>query len=139
MPVYSLILLDEPVEDLAVFETEHQEPEIPDPAAGALASFPKEIRDQIPEEYRAINEFVTVSLSEYRNIKSMTVRFSFEAKYPAGETVYLIFGVKEDNRVNWFVQEAEVLGNGTVSVTLEKEQLDLLAGKQFPLVVVSKQ
>ena len=137
--VYSLILRDEPVEDLAVFETEHQEPEIPDPTAGALASFPKEIRDQIPEEYRAINEFVTVSVSEYQNIKSLTVRFSFEAKYPAGETVYLIFGVKEDNHVNWFVQEAEVLGNGTVSVTLEKEQLNLLAGKQFPLVVVSRQ
>ena len=137
--VYSLILRDEPVEDLAVFETGHQEPEIPDPAAGALASFPKEIRDQIPGEYRAVNEFVTVSVGEYENIKSLTVRFSFEAKYPAGETVYLLFGVKEDNRVNWFVQEAEVLGNGTVSVPLEKEQLDLLAGKQFPLVVVSKQ
>jgi len=137
--VYNLILQDEPVEDLSVFETDRKEPEKPDPTAGALAAFPKEIREQIPEEYRAVNEFVTISMGEAKNIKSMTVKFAFETKYPVGEKVYLIFGATENNRVRWFVREAMVVAGGAVSVVLEKEQLELLAGKQFPLVVVSKQ
>ena len=137
--VYNLILRDEPVEDLSVFETDRKEPEEPDPAAGALAAFPKEIRDRIPEEYRAVNEFVTISMGEAKNIKSMTVKFAFETKYPVGEKVYLIFGAAENNRVQWFVREATVVAGGAVSVVLEKEQLDLVAGKQFPLVVVSRQ
>ena len=69
----------------------------------------------------------------------MTVKFTFETKYPAGDTVYLLFGVKRDNRVEWFVREASVTAAGSVSVVLEKEQLDLLAGTQFPLVVASRQ
>ena len=137
--VYSLILRDEPVDDLSVFETDHKEPEDPDLTAGALAAFPKEIREQIPEEYRAVNEFVTVSMGEAKNIRSMTVKFAFETKYPVGEKVWLIFGATEDNRVEWFVREAMVVAGGAVSVVLEKEQLELLAGKQFPLVVVSRQ
>ena len=137
--VYDLILRDEPVEDLSVFETGRRTPEELDPAEGALAAFPKEIREQIPEEYRAVNEFVTVSMGEPKNIRSMTVRFAFETKYPAGEKVYLLFGVTEDNRVQWFAREATAVAGGAVSVVLEKELLELLGGKQFPLVAVSRQ
>ena len=137
--MYGLALTGEPVEDLSVFETGHRAPEAPDPGAGALAAFPREIREQIPDGYRTVNEFVTVSMGEAKNIRSMTVKFTFETKYPAGDTVYLLFGVKRDNRVAWFVREASVTAAGSVSVVLEKEQLDLLAGTQFPLVVASRQ
>ena len=70
---------------------------------------------------------------------SVTVRFAFETKYPAGEKVYLLFGVTEDNRVQWFAREATAVAGGAVSVVLEKELLELLGGKQFPLVAVSRQ
>ena len=41
--------------------------------------------------------------------------------------------------LEWIVREAEVLENGGVSVELQKDQLDQLAGKPFPLIVVSRQ
>ena len=72
-------------------------------------------------------------------MKSATIQFAFETKYPAGEKVYLIFGVMGENDTEWIVSQAEVLENGSVSVELEKDQLDLLAGKPFPLIVVSRQ
>lgn len=107
---------------------------------GALAGFPKEIQDQIPKEYRFINEFVTASLSaDYENVKESTIQFAFETLYPAGETVYLIFGVTEAGRTDWFTEEAEVTENGSVRVTLDKDQLDRLSDQPFPLVVISKE
>ena len=45
----------------------------------------------------------------------------------------------DGNDLEWIVNEAEVLENGSVSVELQKEQLDQLAGKPFPLIVVSRQ
>ncbi len=91
-------------------------------------------------EYRTVNEFVTASISEnYQNVKSATIEFAFETKYPADEKVYLIFGVMDGNDLEWIVREAEVLENGGVSVELQKDQLDQLAGKPFPLIVVSRQ
>lgn len=121
------------------FSAEHQVKDGPDASAGALAGFPRDVRDQIPAEYRAINEFVTITISDdYRNVKSATIRFAFETKYPAGEDVYLLFGIMDENNTDWIVNRATVLEDGRVSVALQKEELDRLAGKPFPLVVVSK-
>ena len=105
-----------------------------------MANFPLNVQEQIPAEYRTVNEFVTASISEnYQNVKSATIEFAFETKYPADEKVYLIFGVMDGNDLEWIVREAEVLENGGVSVELQKDQLDQLAGKPFPLIVVSRQ
>lgn len=125
--------------DLSKIKEKHKVKEEVDPDAGALASFPKNIRDQIPTEYRTINEFITASLSEYQNVESATVEFAFQTKYKPGDTVYLLFGVTEKRYTSWFVQAGQVQKNGSVSVILSKEQLDKLAGKQFTLVAVSKE
>ena len=125
--------------DLTKIKEKHKVKEEADPDAGALASFPKKIRDQIPTEYRTINEFITASLSEYQNVESATVEFAFQTKYKPGDTVYLIFGNTENRHTRWFVQAGQVQKNGSVSVILSKEQLDKLAGKQFTLVAVSKE
>jgi ABC-type transport system substrate-binding protein len=118
----------------------HQEKTTPDASAGALAGFPKDIQDQIPAEYRTVNEFITATISDdYRNVKSAEIQFGFETKYTAGETVYLIFGIIGENETEWIVSRAGVLENGSVSVELQKDQLDKLAGKPFALVAVSKQ
>ena len=45
----------------------------------------------------------------------------------------------DDNDMEWIVSRAEVLENGSVSVELQKDQLDQLAGKPFPLIAVSRQ
>ena len=118
----------------------HQEKTTPDASAGALAGFPKDIQDQIPAEYRTVNEFITATISDdYRNVKSAEIQFGFETKYTAGETVYLIFGIIGEKETEWIVSKAGVLENGSVSVELQKDQLDKLAGKPFALVAVSKQ
>lgn len=118
----------------------HQEKTTPDASAGALAGFPKDIQDQIPAEYRTVNEFITATISDdYRNVKSAEIQFGFETKYTAGETVYLIFGIIGEKETEWIVNKAGVLENGSVSVEMQKDQLDKLAGKPFALVAVSKQ
>ena len=118
----------------------HQEKTSPDASSGALAGFPKDIQNQIPAEYRTVNEFITATISDdYRNVKSAAIQFGFETQYTAGETVYLIFGIIGENETEWIVSKAEVLENGSVSVELQKDQLDKLAGKPFALVAVSKQ
>ena len=95
---------------------------------------------KIPAEYRTVNEFITATISDdYRNVKSAEIQFGFETKYTAGETVYLIFGIIGEKETEWIVSKAGVLENGSVSVELQKDQLDKLAGKPFALVAVSKQ
>ena len=137
---YNRVMGYEKAQDAVLFNTVHQKKTKPDASAGALANFPQSVQEQIPEEYRTVNEFVTASISEnYRNVKSATIQFAFETQYPANEKVYLIFGVMDGNDLEWIVNEAEVLENGSVSVELQKEQLDQLAGKPFPLIVVSRQ
>ena len=136
---YNHVTNNDAIDGAAAFSAEHQVKTDPDALAGALAGFPRNVRDQIPAEYRTINEFVTVTISDnYQNVKSATIRFAFETKYPAGEDVYLLFGITGGNNTDWIISRAEVLENGKVSVELQKDQLDLLAGKPFPLVVVSK-
>ncbi len=126
--------------NLSDFLTAHRQKTVPDASAGALASFPAEVQAQVPAEYRTINEFVTATLGEdYQNVREATVQFAFETKYPAGDTVYLLFGlVKKTDDVEWFVRSALVEKNGSISVNMEKELLDKLAGQRFTLVVVSK-
>ena len=122
------------------FSAAHQTKTDPDASAGALAGFPQNIQDMIPAEYRTVNEFITVSISDnYQNVKSARIEFAFQTKYRAGDTVYLIFGVIGENDTEWLVSQAEVLENGRVSVELQREQLDKLAGQPVPLIVVSKQ
>ena len=137
---YNRVLSNDAAGKAAAFNTDHQVKTDPDASAGALAGFPQSVREQIPAEYRAVNEFVTVRISDdYQNVKSATIQFAFETRYPAGETVYLIFGAAGANDTEWIVSQAEVLSNGSVSVELQKDLLDRLAGEPFPLVVVSKQ
>ena len=122
------------------FSFKHEASQGPDASRGALSTFPKEIQEQIPEEYRIINEFIAVSLKDnYQNVSAATIRFAFETRYKSGESVYLLFGKPEGEDVTWFVQEGTVLKNGSVSVTLQKEQLDTLAGTTFALAAVSKE
>lgn len=126
--------------NVTAFSAEHQVKTSPDASTGALAGFPKAIRDQIPAAYRTINEFITVTISnDYQNVKSARIQFSFETKYPAGEDVYMLFGVNNGNETEWMVAQAKVLDNGSVSVELQKDQLARLAGQPFPLAVVSKE
>ena len=121
------------------FKAEHQTKTGPDASAGALAGFPRSIREEIPAEYRTINEFVTVRISDnYENVKSARIQFTFQTRYPAGDTVYLIFGMNGENGTEWLVRQAEALESGSVSVELLKEHLDRLAGQPIPLVVVSR-
>ena len=137
---YNRVMGFEKAQEAASFNTVHQNKTRPDASAGALANFPQSVQEQIPAEYRTVNEFVTASISEnYQNVKSATIQFAFETQYPANEKVYLIFGVMDGNDLEWIVNEAEVLENGSVSVELQKDQLDQLAGKPFPLIVVSRQ
>lgn len=122
------------------FKTTRRTNESDSTGDGALSSFPKSVRDQIPPEYRAVNEFITATIGEgYQNVKSATLQFGFETKYPAGETVYLLFGVMQGSAVDWIVAQAVVLEDGSVSVSLTREQLDRLSSRSFPLVVVSKE
>ena len=137
---YNRVMGFEKAQEVASFNTVHQNKTTPDTSAGALANFPQSVQEQIPAEYRTVNEFVTASISDnYQNVKSATIQFAFETQYPANEKVYLIFGVMDGNDLEWIVNEAEVLENGSVSVELRKDQLDQLAGKPFPLIVVSRQ
>ena len=137
---YDHVMGDEKADPAAVTSAAHHVKTQPDPSAGALAGFPKSIQDQIPAEYRTVNEFITARISDdYRNVKSATICFHFQTKYHGGETVYLIFGSAGEGGIKWMVNQATVLKNGSVSVELQKDQLDLLSGKTFPLVVVSKQ
>ena len=137
---YNRVMGFEKAQEAASFNTVHQNKTRPDASAGALANFPQSVQEQIPAEYRTVNEFVTASISEnYQNVKSATIQFAFETQYPANEKAYLIFGVMDGNDLEWIVNEAEVLENGSVSVELQKDQLDRLAGKPFPLIVVSRQ
>ena len=137
---YNHVIGDEPADPAVVTNTEHQVKTSPDPAEGALAGLPQSVRDQIPAEYRTVNEFITAQISDdYRNVKSATIQFSFQTKYVKGEDVYLIFGVTGGEGTEWLVCKGQVLEDGSVSANLEKAQLDLLAGKPFPLIVASKQ
>ena len=137
---YNRVLSNDTAGKEATFNTDHQVKTGPDASAGALAGFPQSVREQIPAGYRSVNEFVTVRISDdYQNVKSATIQFAFETKYPAGDTVYLIFGAAGENDTEWIVCQAEVLSNGSVSVELQKDLLDRLAGEPFPLVAVSKQ
>ena len=137
---YAVITGDGSAKDLNIFLKAHKAPEASDPTAGALAAFPKEIRDQIPAEYRTVNEFVTATLSDdYKNIADATLQFAFETAYPRGETVYLLFGrIDQDDHVDWMVKEGTVNRDGTVSVVLDENELAGLAGQTFALVAVSK-
>ena len=137
---YGHVMETETAEKVAdTLSTEHQIKNAPDPAEGALAGFPAEVRNQIPAEYRTINEFITARISDnYQNVKSATIEFAFETQYPAKETVYLLFGIVRENETQWFVRQAEVLDNGSVSVELQRDLMDQLAGRPFALVVVSK-
>ena len=136
---YEMISNESGQVDLDALQRNNRVREAADPTAGALAAFPKEVRDQIPVEYRTINEFITASLSEFQNVESTMIQFGFETKYRSGETVYLIFGITGKNNTKWFVQPGKVQKDGSVRVTLDKDQLEQLAGRQFPLVVVSRQ
>lgn len=137
---YHRVTASEATGDAVMYRSAHQEKTAPDASAGALAGFPKDIQEQIPAEYRTVNEFITASISDdYRNVKSAEIQFAFETQYTAGETVYLIFGIIGENETEWIVSKAEVLENGSVGVELQKDQLDKLAGKPFALVAVSRQ
>ena len=137
---YNNIMNNGTAANAVAFSADHQVKTDPDASAGALAGFPRDIQGQIPEAYRTVNEFITVRISDdYQNVKSARIQFAFQTKYQAGDTVYLIFGANTENEPEWIVRQAEVLENGSVSVELQKEQLDKLAGQPVPLVVVSKQ
>ena len=137
---YGHITNNDTAQSASDFSITYQAKSEPDASAGALANYPKSVQEQIPQEYRTINEFITASISDdYQNIKSATIEFAFETKYPAGETAYLIFGVLDGDQTEWFVRPAKALDNGAVSVELDVDQLNKLSGQQFPLVVVSKE
>ena len=53
--------------------------------------------------------------------------------------MYLLFGIPGNGSdVEWFAKEGNSLGNGRISVTLEKEEWEKLNGVKFALAVVSK-
>ena len=139
MEDYLLSTGDTVAEGPGAFKVTRREASELDASAGALASFPREIQEAIPAQYRTINEFITASLSsDFQNVKSSTLQFAFETKYPQGDTVYLVFGLTQGGSVSWVAQQAEVLSDGSVSVELQADQLEKLAGKSFALVVVSE-
>ncbi len=108
---------------------------------GALSLFPKYVRDQVPAEYRTINEFVAGRIDAEIDEETTTIdlKYTFQTPYAEGETVYLLCGVPgKGNDVEWFVSEGVGLENGSVHVTLEKEEWEKLLGITFALAVVSK-
>ena len=107
---------------------------------GALSLFPEEVRAQIPPEFATINEFVASSLQtdDLESIESITLKFTFQSVYPPDATLYLLFGLTENGITEWYVREASVLEDGSVSVTLDHELLEKLNGNTYALAVVSE-
>ena len=111
-----------------------------DYSRGALSLFPAEIQEQIPPEYKTINEYVTSKLQceDLEKIESVTMTFSFQSVYPPDQTVYLLFGLIENGLTQWYVEEAYTLEDGSVSVTIGHDLLEKLNGNTFALAVVSE-
>lgn len=111
-----------------------------DYSRGALSLLPEEIKQQIPPEYKTLNEFVTstMQVSELDKIEAITMKFTFQSVFPPDETVYLLFGLIENGVTEWYVQEGYTLDDGSVNVTLDHELLDTLNGKTYALAVVSE-
>ncbi len=108
---------------------------------GALSRFPAEIREQIPSEYRTVYEFVAASLdSEIEEDQdAIEMSFAFQTYYDEGETVYVLFGIPgRGSDVDWFVCEGTGASDGSISVTLEKEQWEKLVDITFAIAVVSQ-
>ena len=128
---------------------------------GALALFPKYVRDQIPDGFSTIYEFVAAKLAEdtdavdidfedfdFEDIDaddideeadSIVMEYAFLTPYAEGETVYLLFGLPGNGSdVDWFVKEGVGLQNGNIQVEIEKELMEKLAGITFALAVVSR-
>ena len=125
--------------DLASLVT-HPEHEEADYSAGALARFPAEVREQVPAEFRTINEFVAGILPEdIEDEPTITLSYTFQTPYAADEPVYVLFGIPgQGSDVDWIVQEGVGLADGRVNVVLEKAQWERLVGITFAIAVVSK-
>ncbi len=105
---------------------------------GALSAFPEEVRSQIPARYRTINEFVASRLDTgSEDFTAFTAKFTFQTLYPAGDTVYLLFGLKTDGIVDWTVCRGVAAEDGGVNVELPHDLIEKLNGKSFALAAVS--
>lgn len=125
--------------DITSFLTRSEE-EKKDLSRGALSLFPAEVQEQIPPEFKTLNEFVTSRLQadELDKIEAITMKFTFQSVYPPDDTVYLLFGLVDNGITEWYVQEAYTLDDGSVSATLGHELLEVLNGNTYALAVVSK-
>ena len=112
-----------------------------DYSAGALSRFPEYVRRQVPSEYKTIYEIVAGNLNTKLDEKTrtLTTKYSFQTRYPAGETVYVLFGIPGNGSdVEWLVQKGTGASDGGVLVTIDREQWEKLLGKTFAIVVVSR-
>lgn len=126
------------------------EHEAEDYSAGPLSRFPKDVRSQVPEDYRNIYEFVAANVNRPEEPEdaeetaetetdAVEMVFRFQTPYEEGETVYVLFGIPSSGSdVDWFVREGAGLEDGSVGVILEQEQLEQLYGHTFALAVVSR-
>ena len=121
--------------------TQRAEREAADYSAGAMSLFPAYVREQVPSGYATIYEFVAATLdSEIDEEADETeMKFAFQTPYEENEAVYLLFGIPgKGSDVEWFVRQGSGAPDGDVLVTLEKAQLEKLAGITFALAVVSQ-
>ena len=108
--------------------------------------FPDEIKAQIPEGYTEFNEIVTYLLNGVpAGTNSLTLNYVFDTPYKAGEIVLLAIGIPQaDGTTEWILSEGVVQDNvsaqqeGSVNVTLSKDIIEKIVGKEVTIIVLSK-
>ena len=109
-------------------------------AGDVLGAFPEDIRAQIPEEHKAVNEMETVRFEgDLDKVVKAKVRFKFETPYKEGDEVTVLLGFPEEDEVaEWIVLDGEGAEEGDVEFTITQNILSMIKTDPFVIVPVSK-
>ncbi len=102
-----------------------------------LSILPEEAREQIPADCSAVRGISTETLTGTKTgmESSVTLKISFGSQFAEDEEVWLVFAVGG----SFYVLKGTVNADGTVSVVLDRNMIDLLFAKTFVVIAFGKE
>ena len=105
----------------------------------ALAALPDDVKAQIPEGFKTVNEMETFkTVGVLTEGDSIQLIFKFATPYKEGEDVTVLLGIPNDKETEWIVLKGKGNKDGDVVVTVTKAMLDKIGDKAFVVIPVSK-
>ena len=107
-------------------------------AGNALDGLPDDVKGQIPEENKTINEMDCYRLvGDTAGVKEFIMIFKFETPYEKGEKVTLLIGIAPaDADVEWLVLDGVGNAEGEVEVKVTETELAKISNNPFVVIPV---